>query len=96
MPSNLRYGLIGSGSWATAIAKMVLTNKEHLNWWVRREETREHLMEFGRNPHYIQSIAFDSNKLMVSTNMQEIIDASDVLILAIPSIPRDLEERRIS
>ena len=89
MPSNLRYGLIGSGSWATAIAKMVLTNKEHLSWWVRREETREHLMEFGRNPHYIQSIAFDPNKLTVSNSMQEIIDASDVLIFAIPSIHLD-------
>jgi glycerol-3-phosphate dehydrogenase (NAD(P)+) len=89
MPSNLRYGLIGSGSWATAIAKMVLTNEEHLSWWVRREETREHLMQFGRNPHYIQSIAFDPNKLTVSNSMQEIIDASDVLIFAIPSIHLD-------
>jgi glycerol-3-phosphate dehydrogenase (NAD(P)+) len=89
MPSNLRYGLIGSGSWATAIAKMVLTNKEQLNWWVRREETRDHLKAYGRNPHYIQSIAFDTEKIMVSTMMQEVIDASDVLIFAIPSIHLD-------
>ena len=86
MGVNLRYGLIGSGSWATAIAKMVLTNEEHLNWWVRREETRDYLRSYGRNPNYIQSIAFETDKLHVSTQMQEIIDASDVLIFAIPSI----------
>ena len=86
MGGNLRYGLIGSGSWATAIAKMVLTNEEHLNWWVRREETRDHLRSYGRNPNYIQSIAFETDKLHVSIQMQEVIDASDVLIFAIPSI----------
>lgn len=89
MGGNLRYGLIGSGSWATAIAKMVLTNEEHLNWWVRREETRDHLLNYGRNPNYIQSIAFETDKLHVSNQMQEIIDASDVLIFAIPSIYLD-------
>jgi glycerol-3-phosphate dehydrogenase (NAD(P)+) len=86
MPKKLRYGLIGSGSWATAIAKMVLTNEDHLNWWVRREETRDHLLNYGRNPNYIQSIAFEVDKLRVSNRMQEVIDASDVLIFAIPSI----------
>jgi glycerol-3-phosphate dehydrogenase (NAD(P)+) len=65
---------------------MVLTNEDHLNWWVRREETRDHLLNYGRNPNYIQSIAFEVDKLRVSNRMQEVIDASDVLIFAIPSI----------
>jgi glycerol-3-phosphate dehydrogenase (NAD(P)+) len=81
-----RIGLLGSGSWATAIAKMLTTNIEELNWWVRREETAEYLREFGRNPKYIRSIDFDKDRLRVSTNMQEVIDRSDLVIFAIPSI----------
>jgi len=64
---------------------MLLTNMDELHWWVRREETGEHLMEFGRNPNYIQSIEFDNQKLRVSTDMQSVIDACDILIIAIPS-----------
>lgn len=89
MANSPRIGLLGSGSWATAIAKMLLSNTEELNWWVRREETAEYLSMFGRNPHYIQSIAFIPTQLNVSTDMQEVIDASDILIFAIPSIHLD-------
>ena len=64
MDSNPRFGLIGSGSWATAIAKMLLTNTDELNWWVRREETKDHLLQYGRNPNYIQSIEFDTSASM--------------------------------
>ena len=66
-----------------------LTNTDELHWWVRREETAEYLTMFGRNPHYIQSIAFNPAQLHVSTDIQEIIDARDVLIFAIPSIHLD-------
>jgi glycerol-3-phosphate dehydrogenase (NAD(P)+) len=89
MAENLRFGLLGSGSWATAIAKMLLTNVDSLNWWVRREETKAYLEQHGRNPNYIQSISFDTNQLVVSTSMQEIIDQSDVIIFAIPSAHLD-------
>ncbi|MDG2209406.1 MAG: NAD(P)H-dependent glycerol-3-phosphate dehydrogenase [Flavobacteriales bacterium] len=89
MAKELRFGLLGSGSWATAIAKMLLTNVETLNWWVRREETKEYLEEYGRNPNYIQSISFNPEAIRVSTDMQEIIDNSDVIIFAIPSAHLD-------
>ena len=85
MDSNPRFGLIGSGSWATAIAKMLLTNIDELNWWVRSEETRDHLLQYGRNPSYIQSIEFDTRRILVNTDMQAVIDSSDIIIFAIPS-----------
>ena len=86
MSQSPRIGLLGSGSWATAIAKMLVHNTETLHWWVRREETAEYLQMYGRNPHYIQSISLPTSQLRVSTNMQEVIDASDILIFAIPSV----------
>ncbi|MFZ9055371.1 MAG: NAD(P)H-dependent glycerol-3-phosphate dehydrogenase [Flavobacteriales bacterium] len=85
MDSKPRFGLIGSGSWATAIAKMLLTNIDELHWWVRRDDTREHLEQYGRNPRYIQSIEFDTSRIHVTTDLQAVIDACDILIFAIPS-----------
>lgn len=64
---------------------MLLTNEPELQWWVRREDTRDHLLQYGRNPRYIQSIEFDTTRIRVTTDMQAVIDASDILIFAIPS-----------
>ena len=81
-----RIGLLGSGSWATALAKMLCENVEELNWWIRSEDTIQHIENFGSNPKYIQSIQFPTDKLKLSSNMREVISASDVVIVAIPSM----------
>ncbi|MDA9775550.1 glycerol-3-phosphate dehydrogenase [Algibacter sp.] len=81
-----RIGLLGSGSWATALAKMLCENVEELNWWIRSEDTIQHIETFGSNPKYIQSIQFPKDKLKLSSNMRDVISASDVVIVAIPSM----------
>lgn len=86
MSGSLRIGLLGSGSWATALAKMICENTNKLNWWIRSEDMLEHIGKFGHNPRYIESIEFDTDKLALSNNMQEVIDNSDVVIIAIPSM----------
>ena len=85
MLSKSKIAVIGGGSWATALTKILLNNVECVNWWVRREETAEHIRDFGHNPNYISSIEFDKSKLNLSTNLKEIINNSDVLFLVIPS-----------
>ena len=81
-----RIGILGSGSWATALAKMICENVDELNWWVRSMDTLEFLEEHGSNPRYIESIQFPKEKLRMSNDMQEVIDNSDILIVAIPSM----------
>ena len=85
MLSDSKIAILGGGSWATALAKIILNNTKNINWWVRRQETAEHLLNFGHNPNYISSIEFDQSKLNVSTNLKETINNSDVLFLLIPS-----------
>ena len=85
MLSKSKIAVIGGGSWATALTKILLNNIESIAWWVRREETAEHLRTFGHNPNYISSIEFDQKKLNVSTNLKETIKNSEVLFLVIPS-----------
>ncbi|NQX96838.1 MAG: NAD(P)H-dependent glycerol-3-phosphate dehydrogenase [Flavobacteriales bacterium] len=85
MEFNKKVAVLGGGSWATAIVKILTENLEQVNWWMRDEESAEYLKKFHHNKKYIQSIQFDINRLNISTNIQEIIDDSDILIIAIPS-----------
>ena len=81
----MRFGILGSGSWATALAKILCEQNEKLNWYLRNDNTIAHLREKGSNPSYLQSVTFDTNQLKLSSNIREVVDESDLLILAIPS-----------
>ena len=79
-------GVLGSGSWATALVKMLCENVEELNWWVRSQETIDHIVRHGNNPKYIESIQFPVEKLQLTTEMKVVIESSDIIIVAIPSM----------
>lgn len=80
-----RVGLIGSGSWATAIAKMLLCNVDHLNWHVRSRKNIETFRATGHNPSYLSSIQFDIRKISFSDDINTIVRNSDVLFVVVPS-----------
>jgi glycerol-3-phosphate dehydrogenase (NAD(P)+) len=80
-----RVGILGGGSWATALTKILSTNVDNIHWWMRNEVAIKHLRENNHNPHYIQSVEFDMDRITVTNNMQQVIDASDYIIFAIPS-----------
>jgi glycerol-3-phosphate dehydrogenase (NAD(P)+) len=82
---DLRVGVLGSGSWASAIVKMLTENIDNVNWWVRNEKSAGHILEYGHNPRYLTSAKYDVSKLNVLTDISEVIKQSDVIILAIPS-----------
>ena len=76
----MRIGVIGSGSWATALVKLFSNNQSHVNWWVRSEESIAHIQAYKHNPRYLQSAELEVTKLRLSTSLQEVISSSDYLI----------------
>jgi glycerol-3-phosphate dehydrogenase (NAD(P)+) len=82
---DYRFGVIGGGSWATAIAKMLSNNSSKVNWWLRHEESVQHLHTFKHNDRYLQSVEFDLNRIHPSSDLHEVIDNSDIIVVAIPS-----------
>lgn len=78
-------GIIGSGSWATALAKILTDNKRPVNWYVRKEAIIKHLQQRHHNPHYLHSVYFDTALLTLSTDIAEVVAGSDNLLLAVPS-----------
>ena len=83
--SERRFGVIGGGSWATAIIKMLTMNLDEVNWWIRNEKSVEYIKKHHHNPKYIRSTELDVAKLKLTTNLVEVVKNSEVLILATPS-----------
>lgn len=80
-----KIAIIGSGSWATAIAKIILTNQQKINWYFRREEEIEKFKKTGRNPSYLTQIKFDIDRINFFDGINDIVRASDVIIFVTPS-----------
>ena len=80
-----RIAIIGGGSWATAIAKMVLSNTDMINWFMHREDRIEEFRQFGHNPAYLSSVKFDMNSIHFTSDINEIVRDSDTLIFVTPS-----------
>lgn len=85
MENNKKFAVIGGGSWATAIAKMLCENQEKIAWYMRNTYALEHLKHQKHNPNYLSSVAFDINKLELTNDINEAIKFADIIIFAIPS-----------
>ena len=81
-----KIGVIGGGSWATAIVKILQENCDIIYWWLRDKEQKKAIEKTGRNPKYLSSCKLEINKLYISTNLKEIINNSNIIIIATPSI----------
>lgn len=81
----MQFGIIGSGSWATAIAKILTDNQHHINWWIRNTDTITTINKRKHNPHYLSSAYFDTSLLHMSNQIADVVQQSDILIIAVPS-----------
>jgi len=77
--------MLGGGSWATALVKLLLNNLSHINWYIRSESTIDHIRKYGHNPNYITDIQFDTRKISFYNSISDAIEQSDILIFAIPA-----------
>ena len=81
----MNFGIIGSGSWATALAKVLTDNNNAIHWWVRNTGTIKHIQQRRHNPHYLSSAYFNTSLLTLHHNIQEVVNASEVIVIAVPS-----------
>ncbi|SFD35030.1 NAD(P)H-dependent glycerol-3-phosphate dehydrogenase [Flavobacterium phragmitis] len=96
MSEKLKFAVIGGGSWATAIAKMLCVNLSEIAWYMRNESAIEHLQKYKHNPNYLSSVEFDTNKLKLTSNINEAIEYADYIIFAIPSAFLDAELKNMT
>lgn len=84
---DIRYkvAVVGGGSWATAIVKMLCENLPKVGWYVRTEQVVEHILHDHHNLNYLSSVEFDTDKLYLSTDINDVISRADIVVFAIPS-----------
>lgn len=85
MNKTTQFSILGGGSWATALAKILTENGHTIYWYMRSVYAKEHLLHQGHNPNYISSVEFDREKLILTNEINEAVENSDYLIFAIPS-----------
>lgn len=81
-----KVAVLGSGSWATALVKMLTDNNVRVYWYVRKEEDKVFIEEKRHNPSYLSSVQFKKRKLTLLSSIDEAIKSAEILIFAIPSV----------
>ena len=79
MDGNKKFAVIGGGSWATAIAKMLCVNLSEIAWYMRNEAAIEHLRSYKHNPNYLSSVEFDTKKLKLTNDINEAVAYADYI-----------------
>ena len=80
-----KVAVLGGGSWATALAKILLQNCGSLMWYMRRDDRIEEFLRLGHNPAYLTDVMFDTERIEFSSDINKVCAEADVLLLAMPS-----------
>lgn len=85
--TSLKIGIVGSGSWATAMVKMLTDNTQPKNvlWWVRKEEDRDYIVSFKHNPSYLSAVEIKVAPHNIYIDAKDVIQASDIIVLNTPA-----------
>lgn len=78
-------GIIGNGSFGTAIAKILTDNGNKIHWWLRNEEAVKHLQSRHHNPHYLTSVSFAPELIQPTNDLNALLEACDTIVFAVPS-----------
>jgi glycerol-3-phosphate dehydrogenase (NAD(P)+) len=80
-----QIGVIGNGSWGTALAKILTDNGTSIHWWVRNADAAKHLAERHQNPNYLTSVRFPAGTLQPTSELETLLKACDTVVFAVPS-----------
>ena len=80
-----KVAVMGGGSWATALAKLLLSNRDTILWYMRRDDRIEEFQRLGRNPAYLTDVQFDVQRIEFSSDINYIASEADTLLLVMPS-----------
>lgn len=101
---KIKFGIIGNGSWATALAKILTDNSFKIHWWMRQQPVARHLASLLHNPHYLSSVFFASESIDPTDDIEKVIRGANVVVLATPSaymgpileaLPKDIFKGKI-
>ncbi|MDA8951310.1 NAD(P)H-dependent glycerol-3-phosphate dehydrogenase [Flavobacteriaceae bacterium] len=96
MNNQLKVAVLGGGSWATAIVKMLCENLETVGWYMRSTYIAEHINLNKHNPNYLSSAELHPSQLDLSNDINKVVSNYDILIFAVPSAFLTLELEKLT
>ena len=96
MEKELGFAVIGGGSWATAIVKMLTENLDGVIWYMRNSDAIDHIKAQRHNPNYLSSVELEIDKFQLTDDIDSAIANSDILIFAIPSAFLETELQKLT
>ena len=84
-PEKGGIAIIGGGSWATALTKIITSNGHKVHWWMRNTKALDHLKTFRHHPNYLQSVEFDLSKIVFSNDLSFTIREAEIIIIVVPA-----------
>jgi len=85
MSQKPKVAILGGGSWATAIIKILLENVGEINWYMRSKEKIEFIRKYKHNNFYLSSVTLDTNRIKLFNDVGQTVEDADIIIFAIPS-----------
>ncbi len=83
--SPTRITMVGGGSWATALIKILSENNVAIKWWLRNKADADHIKQFHHNKSYLSDVQINSRKVKVCTRVRDAVKDSEFVILAVPA-----------
>lgn len=96
MNQTPKVAVLGGGSWATAIVKMLCENLNEVYWYMRNKEAVAYIKKHHHNPNYLSSAEFDTSQLILSSDINQTVKNADILIFVIPSAFLNAELQKIN
>lgn len=86
-PQGKKIAVLGSGSWATALIKILTDNEldKSISWWVRQPDTLKFIEKFRHNPKYLTSVEVHAEDIRLHTDPEKAIENADIVLLVVPS-----------
>ncbi len=80
-----RIAVLGGGSWATALSKLLLQNEAEITWYMRRDDRIDDFIRLGHNPAYLTDVPFDTDRIHFTSDINKACESADTLVIAVPS-----------
>ncbi len=80
-----KIAIIGGGSWATAIAKIIVSHTHHIGWYMRRDDRIEDFKRLSHNPAYLTRVHFNTDEIFFSSDINKLVEDFDTLVFVTPS-----------
>ena len=82
--NSYRIGVVGAGSWGTAIADLLACKGFHTHLWVFEKEVKDHIEQFHENKLYLPDHQLSPN-LSASNDLADVVSNKHLIVIVVPS-----------